>query len=107
MEKHEHRSKAMSAAFHQGDMVEIVVGKNQISIECGAKPGMRGTVIGFLFYRIRSIDMTEVGVWSCDFGGSLLKADEDAIRKIPPDPGRELVRWNQCDWRPSRSLVEA
>lgn len=96
--------------FQANDMVEIVVGPSEIARDCQARPGMRGTVTGFLHHRLKAFNgfaFGEVAVWSCTFNGVDVQADEDAIRKVPPDPGRELVRWDQVDWKPGRSLVEA
>lgn len=40
--------------------------------------------------------------------GAAVWVAQSCMRLIPGDTdGRQLVRWDQCDWSPSRSLVEA
>ena len=88
--------------FQPGDLVEIV-GTPTVAPDANwMRAGLRGTVVEFIgeWYPRRRC-------WRCIFEGQDMYSEEDYLRKIPPDPGRELVRWNQCDWRPSRSLVEA
>jgi hypothetical protein len=92
--------------FKVGDMVQIVSGYTFLynsSTDTLERAGYTdvgkvGTIIGCgrTCYDVKLAD-----------GGTIWCA-ESVLRLIPGDPeGRQLVRWDQCDWRPSRSLVEA
>lgn len=100
--------------FHAGDLVEVITQSEAIDPRSPARPGMRGTVIAFVGYAPTAQLPSEIGEarsggewYECEFNGGRVHARESALRKVPPDPGRELVRWDQRFWRAPRSLVEA
>jgi hypothetical protein len=90
--------------FKSGNMVELIGPREMLK-----KPlrvGMRGTVICALRGRCsRSPDCrcgdTTALWWECRFHGIAVRAREGAIRAVPPDEGRQAVRWDECDWRPN------
>jgi hypothetical protein len=88
--------------FQPNDVVELLIQPRQIQPGVLAHPGCRGTVIG------RDIDQRDYCPWYvCEFDGQRVTVAEDALRNIPPDPGRELVRWDRRFWRAPRNLEVA
>lgn len=88
--------------FQPGDLVEIIGVKTTATGLAHIRNGMRGEIVGDWEIRDGFV------VWRlCIDGNDDIAIREYCLRKIPPDDGRALVRWDQCDWRPSRSLVEA
>jgi hypothetical protein len=91
----------MSAKFQAGDVVEVIDASSKSPGCAFVKQGIRGTVKQLAWSNWMG------SFWECEFNGRDVYSLESCLRKVPPDPGRELVRWDQCDWSPSRSLVEA
>jgi hypothetical protein len=94
-----------------GDMVRLVGGRYHFQgIELDSLTqhyiGKVGVIQGFHPDTVHPTD----GVWwfiKLADGGTL-HATANCLQRIPGDPeGRQLVRWDQCDWRPSKNLVLA
>jgi hypothetical protein len=98
--------------FQAGDLVEVLhVPLFCTAHEQGLRAGHMGTVISSQGCGGNDCDCTHVPSSVVDFpamtGGKGCCAPHGYLRKIQPDDGRELSRWDRCDWRPSRNLVLA
>lgn len=86
----------MSAKFQSGDMVEVINATHCAPGFEFIRNGLRGTVTRY--YGRDPIKPLGhwTDCWVCEFLGRPVIASETCIRKVPPDPGRELVEW---DWQ--------
>ena len=85
--------------FAPGDIVEIISPRIHGDL---IKVGMRGTVVRF---EGESVFHPYGGslrhVWLVNFHGIDALCECYAIKKIPPDPGRECGYWDECPWHPA------
>ncbi len=87
--------------FAPGDLVEVVVDQSSIQSTV-LRPGSRGVVVKYEGPSVLTFcGMLTGGVYSVDFSGWPHLCCEKTIRKIPPDPGREVVDWAGAVWRPT------
>ena len=93
----------MVNVFMVNDYVEIIALAADIE---GPAPRTRGTVMAYAGLKLFAEADRIKGPWyECEFGGVRYYATHDAIRKVPPDDGRAVVRWDQCHWKP-KTLAE-
>lgn len=84
----------MSAKFQAGDIVEVI---DATSCALGfefIRNGLRGTVISFYGQSPCSHPLVFADFWECEFLGREVIAAEQCLRKVPPDPGREVMEWD-------------
>lgn len=85
----------MSAKFAPGDIVEVIDAADRAPGFEFIRNGLRGTVVSY-WGRGGTVSNPATEFWLCEFSGFPVISAAHCIRKVPPDPGRELVEW---DWR--------
>lgn len=83
--------------FQPGDMIETLC-DGEVAENAWITKGMRGTVLQWHGETDRYDPPGRY--WECEFSGQPVCAHEDYIRKVPPDPGREVREWDECVWQP-------
>ena len=84
----------MSAKFQPGDVVEVINATNRAPGFEFIRNGLRGTVVRPEGLSRTLPDGEFSYFWECEFLGRKVIAAETCLRKVPPDPGREVVEWD-------------
>jgi hypothetical protein len=95
--------------FKAGDLVRVVdaSGMHKSVDPTIVRFGAVGEIVGPLHQALVLSTMTIDMFWIVKIAGQLFDISETILRKIPPDPGRQVVSWDECAWSPNRSVVQA